>query len=220
MKYLFIALSIFFCCYLCAQDRFSNPPDTINDNNIILHAEASNINFHAWKLNDIFVAGGGQRFPAFTTIGLGILISEDYDNFRYEWNCAFHYYLPFNNETTLDGQLRKTRLHGWEFLTCRDGYDIVPAKLFDVSGGLGFYCGNLKLDYGASRYTNPFIAPMAKIDLRVNFWKISIGARASGRFDLTAPIWKRHSNGMLELPGYKFRELQAVAYIGWFLWSQ
>lgn len=217
MKHFFIFLIILFVglTALRAQDS-----SKYTDNNIMLHAEAGYTNFHAWKLNDLFIAGGGQRFPAITAVGLGALISEDQDGFRYEWNCAFHYFLPFSNAAVFEGQTIKTRLHGWEFLTCKDGIDVVKAKCIDVSGGLGFYCGNLKLDWGAQKYTNPFIAPMAKIDLRVNFWKISIGGRISGRYDLTFGNWKRKSSGMTELPEYKFREMQGMIYIGWIFHSQ
>lgn len=213
MKNLIVAISLLFGSSLAAQDESEY-------NNVALHAEFSNVNFHAWKLNDVFVTGGGTRFPAFRTVGLGMLVSQDQFEFRSEWNCAFHYYLPFENEALLNGQIRKTQLRGWEFLSCKDGIDIVMAKLFDISGGIGFYFGNLKLHQGAQKYTNPFVAPMAKIDLRMNVWKISIGARVSGRFDITYSNWKRHSNGMMELPGYKYRELQGVVYIGWLFWSQ
>lgn len=215
MKYFFVALSVLYCSCVLAQDTVH-----YTDNNIMLHAETSIINFHAWKLNDVYIAGNGRPFPAIRSIGLGVLVSEDQDRFRYEWNCAFHYYIPQGNDAFLNGQDTRTRLHGWEFLSCKDGIDIIPAKLFDLSGGLGFYCGNLKLDFGSKRYTNPFVAPMAKIDLRMNIWRISLGARASGRYDLTYGNWKRKSSGMMELPEYKFREMQCTFYIGWIFQSQ
>lgn len=185
----------------------------------MLHAETGYTNFHAWKLSDIFITGGGNRFPALTTFGIGGLVSADYNKFRYEVNYAFHYFLPYNNEAVIDGSAIKTRLQGWEFMWCKDGIDVLPQKLFDLSGSFGFSVGNLRLGWNSQRYTNPHIAPLLKMDTRVNIWKISIGARASYRFDFTNGRWKRKSAGMPVLPEYKFREFQGMIYIGWILYE-
>lgn len=194
--------------------------DSVSDNYLMLHFEAGYSNFHAWKLSNMFIDGGGQRFPAFTTIGIGGLLSADYEKFRFEINYAFHYFLPFNNEAMIEGRQVNSRLQGWEFMWCKDGIDIFPAKLFDLSGAIGFAAGNLRLDWNNQLYKNPFVAPLAKIDTRINFWKLSIGARASFRFDFTYGNWKRKSSGMPELPDYKFREFQGTVYIGWIFFSE
>ena len=205
---------------LRAQDSLARSSDSINYNNIMLHAEVGYTNFHAWKLSDMFIPGGGKEFPAFTTVGLGGLISADYEKFRFEGYYGFHNFLPFDNDAMIDGSSVKTRLRGWEATYSKFGADIVPAKLFDVSGALGFYFGNLKLDWNNRRYTNPFVAPMAKIDLRVNLWRISVGARAAYRYDITYGNWKRKSYGMAVLPEYKFREFQCMVFVGWIILSQ
>lgn len=215
----FIVLLLVFHGMPAQQQVDARSSDSTTNNILMLHAEAGYTNFHAWKLSDVFIAGGGKRFPALNTIGIGGLISADDDKFRFEVNYAFHYFLPYYNEAIIEGRTIKSRLQGWEFMWCRDGIDVIPQKRFDVSGSFGFSVGNLRLDWNSQRYTNPYVAPLVKIDTRVNVWKLSLGARASYRFDLTNGKWKRKSDGMPVLPEYKFREFQGLIYIGWIFYE-
>lgn len=176
-----------------------------------------------WELNkQLFGASGG--FTQLWTIGFTEGFAADaYDNsiLSYDGAWAFHKFRSSENVVSLNNLETHYTLKGWELMTSSYGIDFVPLDAIDFAGGIGAYWGNLKLvrwseadNSGTTKYTNPFVAPMVRAELRFNFWYFTLGARWSYRYDITDSKWKRKNDGMESLPGYKFRETQFIFFVG------
>lgn len=184
-------------------------------------AESGITNFHAWDLN-ANGNGNSYRFTQLYTFGLSTNAPVGGRNGDFaDGSLAFHFFLPNDIEWYTDTSSLKES--GWELMTSLFGFDLIPNRRVDFVVGPGVYWGRLKLrnisryngppfDYS---YKNPFIAPMIRADLRLAFEHIVFGCRASCRYDLTGADWKRETPVAPALPGYRFREMQYMVYLGW-----
>ncbi|HTF06339.1 MAG TPA: hypothetical protein VK826_20045 [Bacteroidia bacterium] len=189
--------------------------------------EVGYTNFRPWKLNDRVVFGNQDGFYQLVTVGLsGSTHTLNQDDDEFDAALAFHLFQPaYKVEAWTDSSSLTVR--GWELMTSIFGYDVIKNEHIDLILAPGIFWGNLKLkeqQYSEPDrdmlYKNPFVAPMARVDLRFNFWRISVGGRFSYRYDITKGNWKRRNDGMEPLPGYKFREAQFMVYLGWILTSE
>lgn len=111
------------------------------------------------------------------------------------------------------------RMRGWHIMTSVFGKDVLPGNMVALVFAPGIDWGSTKINRtisgGKSKYKNPFVAPLARADLRFLFGKFVIGGRAFYRYDLTNDIWKRKADGMPVLPGAKMTGLSIQAFIGY-----
>ncbi len=112
----------------------------------------------------------------------------------------------------------KLKMGGWHLTTSLFGYDIINGEIVTLAIAPAISWGNLKMRREVAgqktKYTNPFVAPGGRVELRFTFGKISIGARATYRYDITKSLWKRKDDMMTVLPGYKNNGLAYFGYIG------
>lgn len=178
-------------------------------------------NFRPYALNDRFALTGANELHQLTTFGIGVNATLATGR-RAHVDAAFNLMLYDLAEvqSPLDSSVLK--IWGWELMTSMYGYDVLKkVKWVDLTLGPGAYWGNVKLAREAQiqpnlkmRYKNPFVAPMLRIDLRFNFWRLSVGGRASFHYDITGSKWKERDGDLIDMPGYRFREAQYVVYIG------
>jgi hypothetical protein len=178
-------------------------------------------NFRPYALNDRFGLTGMNEFTQLTTFGVGgtgTMATQRAGLSDGEFSVMFYDLLTV--KSPIDSSVLKA--YGWELMTSLYGYDVLKSvKAVDLVIGPGIYWGSVRLAREVQiapnvkmRYTNPFIAPMLRLDLRFNFWRFSIGGRISYRYDITRSKWKERDGDLIDLPGYRFREGQYVAYIG------
>lgn len=212
-----------FLCFLLLQLTTAGKADGIHGSSghTIGKLEFGYTNFRPRGINSMVDSGFGE-FSTLTTFGFGFTgdvgtgAGHDFDG-----TFALHFYLPYRIEAFAGYQHIYAR--GWEVMTSLYGFDVLRSvNAVDLVIAPGVYWGELKITHHASfmkyrddRYDNPFIAPMVRGELRFNISRLSIGERASYRYDITNGKWKRKSDNMTELPAYKFRELQYMFYIGW-----
>ncbi len=181
-------------------------------------------NVHPRELNVMLLNYGG--FTELQTIGFSSNQSDenkaDKDHFGTDFTYSVHWFLPQENYgMTASGERMKYRMKGWELMTSTIGGRYAPNEHLDFIIGIGVFWGNLKLTSvnvtegaGKMLYKNPFVAPMFRSEIRFNYSFLSLGGRFSYRYDITDDNWKRKDAGLDPLPGYKFQEIQYMAYIG------
>lgn len=188
--------------------------------------DAGITNVRPWKVNDALFGTGG--FYQLNTVGITENYSEEANEgvddtyLGNDVSFSLHWFLAHEIQTIRpDGDQMKYRLKGWELMTSTLGVNFIKNEHVDFVTGIGMYWGNLKLDATnitenseARRYKNPFVAPMLRAELRFNVWLLSFGGRWSYRHDITRDNWKRKDEGLDPLPGYQFREMQFMVYLG------
>lgn len=216
MKQFFTVLLVVTCLLAQSQNKGTS-------GNHYYAVDAGITNFHPWNLNN-FGNGVSTRFSELYTIGISLnhSVGGRYDDYA-DGSIAFHVYYRNKVEWFTDSSSLMVR--GWELMTSLYGYDLINNKHVDLVIAPGIYWGNLKLlseSRGGTpfvhRYKNPFVAPMARLDIRLTFLRIAVGGRISYRYDITKDTW-RSKDGGPALPGYRFREEQYVVYVGWVLKS-
>lgn len=201
-------------------------PDPGLNDDVSIHfvGDAGFTNVRPWKLNALLFnhAGFRQLYTVGFTQAFSMERHVDVENHSMvtgiDVAMAVHWYLSDKHTAHFaDGRTVQYRMQGWELMTSWFTFDMIRNEHVDFTAGLGTYWGRLRLDADDKTYANPFIAPMLRSELRLSFWRISMGARVSYRHDLTKDNWKRKDDNMDPLPGYRFREVQYVFYIG--LWT-
>ena len=161
------------------------------------------------------------RFDPLMTFGISGNVPAGGRGYNmWEAHGALHIYVPQKISSLTDSSSLSVK--GWELMTGLLGYDFLQNnRIVDVVGGTGFYWGQLFMrsnsngESAGHKYVNPFIAPMARLDLRIVLGPVSFGGRVSYRYDITNDNWKRKSSNAPEIPGYHFRDLQFMAHIGY-----
>jgi len=162
-----------------------------------------------------------SHFTPLITVGIaGNAGTESSWGNSWDAHGALHFYLPQKITSTFDST--SYTAWGWELMTSFHGYDLFRRnRKFDAVVGPGFFFGQLFLksesynDNQAKKYINPFVAPMARLDIRVIINRVSLGTRISYRYDVTKDNWKRQNSNVPEIPGYRFREVQMLLYVGY-----
>lgn len=112
----------------------------------------------------------------------------------------------------------KMRLSGWHLTTSVFGYDVVKGEVVTLAIGPAFAWGNLKMrrevNGDRTKYTNPFVAPGGRAEIRFDIANFVIGGRVTYRYDITHELWKRKDDMMPVLPGYSNSGLSFFGYIG------
>lgn len=185
----------------------------------IFAVEVGYTNFRPYAVND-HLFPGNSGFENLITYG-GSFFGISGGRYAHTWDAAigFHLFQPQERMGTLDSLSYQVR--GWELMTSIFGYDVLNrVNAVDLTFAPGMYWGNLKLrkyfDGGNpgqfELFKNPYIAPMVRADLRFVLGPVAVGGRASFRYDITSARWKKGNS--VQLPGYRFRELQYMVYIG------
>jgi len=183
-------------------------------------------NVRPWQLNGVLMNHNG--FRQFITIGFSNnqadeAYSDDDDSYLgSDITWSLHWLLPQEKQSVAaNGDQMKYRMKGWELMTSTIALNLIPDERVDFILGVGAFWGNLKLtsenvteNTGRMLYKNPFVAPMFRTELRFNFSFFSVGGRFSYRYDITNNNWKRKETGLSPLPGYQFREMQFIGYVG------
>ncbi len=178
-------------------------------------------NFRPYALNDQFGLTGDNQFSQLITYGIGGTGTMNI-NRASDFDCSFNFLLYNPTEITSPLDTSTLQIRGWELMTSIYGYDILKkVKAVDLVVAPGFFFGCVKLKREVAiqpnlqmRYKNPFGAPMIRIDLRFNYRRVSIGARASYRSDGSSSNWKERDGDLTDMPSYRFREAQYVIYLG------
>jgi len=212
MKHLFTALAVLLgvCCQ--AQRDFFSGHSTCA-------AELGLTQCRPAGLNDLVIPPG-SGFENLLTFGLSLTSPSGTRYDQFDAAIALHFFRPSNSITGWSDTTSKT-IRGWELMTSLFGFDLLQnMNAMDVVVGPGIYWGRLKVDQkslttGAEgSYSNGFIAPMARLDVRAILGSFVIGGRCSYRFDLSGDRWKSNEEGLASIPGYRFRDIQYLAYVG------
>ncbi|HTF06340.1 MAG TPA: hypothetical protein VK826_20050 [Bacteroidia bacterium] len=171
--------------------------------------------FDSKKLNDRLLSYGGTEMFDSHYMGIGI------DNFshsgHYDGISGLSFILPQTVSVGPNDSL-ELRLAGWHLTTSVLGYDIIKNETFAIVIAPSIAWGNLKMrrevEGQKTKYTNPFVAPGGRFELRLTLGKFHIGGRATYRYDITHSLWKRKDNLMPTLPTYKNNGLAFFGYIG------
>jgi hypothetical protein len=130
---------------------------------------------------------------------------------------SFLYILPQTISAGPNDSL-ELKMRGWNWTTSIFGYDFIKGETVALVLGPSVTWGNLKMrrteNGQKTRYTNPFVAPGGRAELRIVIGNFMIGARATYRYDITHSLWKRKDNLMPVMPGYKNNGLGYFGYIG------
>lgn len=221
MKHFLIIAVQLYCFVASAQIQGSSGKGLIT-------IEAGYTNFQASGFNNYFSAQNyNGRFERLTTYGIGITLPGSTHR-GHTYDCQFGFHLFQQNTVGTFADSITYTVKGWELLTSIFGYDLLHnANAIDLVVGPGIYWGGLKMEVKENTtlteekiYRNGFVAPMARVDLRFNIWRISVGGRFSYRYDIAKDKWRGNSAGTNPLPGYRFREMQYLVYMGWILRSE
>lgn len=231
MRYLALLLSVcLFAVAALAQDE--EPPFIIEEaedpdplfGRFMLDAGITKM--RPWQLNDALF--GTHQFDQFNTVGFSLGSADEThpqsDDIIVGLDLTYGFHVYLANEariTDSSGSVMNYRLKGWEIMTSTMSLNLIRNEHVDFVCGIGVYWGNLKLrtynlttHTGDGLYKNPFVAPMLRTELRFNFWRLTFGTRVSYRYDITRDNWKRKDDGLDPLPGYSFREMQFMIYLG------
>lgn len=217
MKHLLSAVSVLLCVYAHAQrDFFSGHAIWAGDFGLT-HCRPEGLNSLATSPD------GG--FTNLLTFGLSVSAPTGTRSSSLDGAIALHFFRPSNTISGWSDSTNKT-IQGWELMTSIYGFDLLKSvDAFDVVVAPGIYWGKLKvtqksLSYNTEgAYSNVFIAPMARVDVRVVLGAFAIGARFSYRFDISKDRWNRDTDNLAAIPGYRFRDIQYVGYIGFVIRS-
>jgi len=223
MKHFITALLLFTSSVLAAQPDSTRQPFYGDHVYTRFTFDVGITRIHPVATNAALFGSGG--FEELMAMGVGDNFSIEPLNekglFGYDWTVSMHWYLADKRRVTdVHGNPYEYKLDGWELMTSSFGIDMFANRNFDLVVGGGCYWGNLKLyqksftDSTQKLYKNPFVAPMARAEVRLNFGFITIGGRFSYRYDITNDIWQRKSEGLDPIPGYRFRDIQYMLYIG------
>jgi hypothetical protein len=187
-------------------------------NQIIFGLSVGQYEFRANGLNNQLSDWGLQLFHNYYyTTGLTYAGPVSFDRMG-NFDAAFTFEGIVNQEISTPNDSLRLRLQGWHLTTSIFGVDLVPGDVVALVVGPGFDWGTLKIkritNGGESKYKNPFVAPMARADLRFTFGRLAIGGRAMYRFDITSGAWKRKTAGMPELRATKNTGPAFEVYLG------
>lgn len=208
------------------NDFFGSESDSTYASRYIFEAGLTNI--RPWALNNTLFGYGNAGFGEFTTIGFGEGYSEetnDDDEGSYIGNDAtisMHWFRAQKlNALSADSSQMSYRMKGWELMTSLFAFNFIRNEHVDLIVGYGTFWGTMKLqaenmtaNTGRMLYKNPFVAPAVRTELRFNFGPLTLGGRFTYRYDITRDNWKRFDDNIDPLPGFRFRDTQFMAYIG------
>lgn len=172
--------------------------------------------FDAAKLNGYLDSSSvhGSFKDYYMGIG-GVNVSNN--SKHYDAITSFLFILP-QKVNAGPGDSLQLRMGGWHYTTSIFGFDVVSGETVTLAIAPCVTWGNLKMrrmDHGQkTKYTNPFVAPGGRVELRFKIGNFIIGGRATYRYDITHGLWKRKDNLMPVLPEYKNTGLAYSAYIG------
>lgn len=149
---------------------------------------------------------------------MGIGIDNISNNSKHlDMITSFLYILPQKINAGPSDSLQ-LKMSGWHYTTSFFGYDFISDDVVTLAIAPAITWGNLKMrrmDYGQkTKYTNPFVAPGGRAELRFKIGNFIIGGRVTYRYDITHGLWKRKDDMMPVLPEYKNSGLAYFGYIG------
>jgi hypothetical protein len=130
---------------------------------------------------------------------------------------SFLYILPQTVSAGPNDSL-ELKMRGWHWTTSIFGWDFIQGETVALVLAPAISWGNLKMrrdeNGRQTKYTNPFVAPGGRAELRFVIGNFMIGARATYRYDITYSLWKRKNDLMPVLPTYKNNGMAYFGYIG------
>lgn len=218
MKTTFLSLFSFFTIAAFAGPPGSGGFDFISHQSTFnLAAGRYDADFNALN-QQLRLWGSPNVFPtSYYMVGTTSTKGDGTDYGKWDASTSLEFMLP--NEIAIGPHDSLTfRMYGWHFMSSAFGKDLIPgdAVALVVAPGIDWGSTKLKrtLNGGEGKYKNPFVAPLARADLRFVFGKLSIGARALYRYDITHSIWKRKTDNLPVLPGSKMTGLGFQVFIG------
>jgi hypothetical protein len=169
-------------------------------------------NLNAWLRTNSSAAG--TFADNYLTVGL--------DNFQnngkhYDGISSLGFIIPQKVNAGIGDSLT-LRLTGWHLTTSAFGYDVIKGEVVTLAIGPAFAWGNLKMrrdvNGAKTKYTNPFVAPGGRAEIRFDIANFIIGGRVTYRYDITNTLWKRKNDMMPVLPEYGNSGLAFFGYIG------
>lgn len=196
-------------------------------------------NFHWLSEQDIVAASGGQFHPDLKKFndqltawgaksvfyqglrGYGLTLAGTAATSRkleFDAAAAFDMLLPADVTIGKNDSLH-FQMKGWRLMTSIYGKDVIPGSVVALVLAPGVDWGVLKmkrsLTGNGSLYTNGYIAPFGRAELRFVFGPIALGARGIYRYDLTKDLWKLKSGPESALPGTKNTGPSIEFFVGW-----
>ncbi len=174
--------------------------------------EFASANLNTWL--DANTSTSGAFADNYLTVG--------FDNFQnngkhYDGISSLGFIIPQKVNAGMNDSLIM-RLTGWHLTTSTFGYDIVKGEVVTLAIGPAFAWGNLKMrrdvNGAKTKYTNPFVAPGGRAEIRFDIANFIIGGRVTYRYDITNTLWKRKDDMMPVLPEYANSGLAFFGYIG------
>lgn len=186
----------------------------------IFAVEVGYTDFRPTSLNNFLFATEAGFTKLITYGGAITSTTNTHRAHTYDATIAFHFFQPQRLTSTYD--TLSYQASGWELMTSLFAYDVLhKVDVVDLTLAPGVFWGGLKVKKyfnGGNPnqfelFKNPFIAPMLRADLRFVLGPVAFGGRASWRYDISKGRWKKGSS--VQLPDYKFQELQYMIYLGW-----
>jgi hypothetical protein len=110
-------------------------------------------------------------------------------------------------------------MKGWHLMTSFYGKDVIPGSVVALVLAPGIDWGVMKMtrtvNGSGTLYTNGYIAPLARAELRFVFGPVAVGARGVYRYDVTKDGWKVKSGPAFPIPGTKNTGTSIEFFVGW-----
>jgi hypothetical protein len=196
-------------------------------------------NFHWISEQTSFCVSGGQFHPDMTAFntqltawgaksvfyeglrGYGVTFSETMAINRrlvFDASGAFDLLLPTKVSIGTNDSLN-FEMKGWRLMSSIYGKDVIPGDIVALVLAPGIDWGVLKMKRvvagNGGLYTNGYIAPFGRAELRFVFGPVCLGARGIYRYDVTKDLWKQKSGPAFELPGTKNTGTSIEFFVGW-----
>lgn len=193
--------------------------------NMIWKFEGGYTTFRPYAVNEnLFGYSPANSFGSLFTVGITFVGQVNVNrSSTFDEAIGLHFFVP--QYIAVKPDTLAYQIGGWELMTSMYGIDLVNSVRAntDLVIAPGICWGAMRLKkYNSTGnfnqfelFRNGFVAPMIRVDLRFQFWKISLGARLSYRYDITSDKWRKGAS--MTIPGYKYQELQYLFYIGYWM---
>jgi hypothetical protein len=210
---------LFILGLLCIQVHAFRPGYSGNG---IMYLQGGVVNLRPFQLNDYLRSQkAGGEFQYLTCAGIGFNsetgIARPDKSLDAHWGFNYFIRQRIDFGTVVPSSMEIT---GWELNTSLFGFDFLAPRWIDLTAAPGVSWGSLRMKYAdwneSYHFRNIFIAPNIRAELRLNIAFLTIGARWSYRWDVTGSAWRGiEKSNTIYFPGYRFREMQYMAYIGY-----
>ncbi|CAN5912133.1 hypothetical protein BH11BAC7_BH11BAC7_03200 [soil metagenome] len=166
--------------------------------------------------NQLKSFGAENSFLSISAVGLNCNLALNVALFSFDAGISLESFLP--QKVSVNDSL-SFRLNGWHLISSIYGIRIIDKPHLAIIVGPGVDWGRMNitrtLDGDKIHYNNPWIAPLARVELRFTFWRIMFGTRASYRYEITKNQWKPETPNSPAFFGTKFSGMGMQFFIGY-----